>query len=516
MKYRLYKTYVYGVVLLFLSINFFSSCSKEDTIAPVITSVNLSMNDTIRNNFNIKVDATDNKGIKMLELYANDSLIARINGVPFEFLWKTTEMKDGAYLVKAIIYDSKGNKAESACNVLIQNALLTINLGSEFHSPFKIVISDEQGIVLNSVTMQGTGKRTIKPLSQLEDNAINIMYCSTSNGFTGIISYIHVKRGSEFNMDWRSFGPNVKGVKLHLKNDIDSFSRIWLSTDWGSYQITTMADTATLPNTIPYSSGHKLLLQIETSEGRFYKFLTIDDIEEITEKLSDINTRLTIKSYSVPPTRSSSFLIMGKGNEADSINRYYISQGSTALNENHFDILYPPEYFSKYYTFVSYSPIDDNYKNYANIYQGEVPDRFDPLTAEFDIINSKTDNFNATISGDFDFYQIAYYDSTQTVEFSVSAPVNQKKWKLPDPAIAFDNPNYIFDKWSFVFLENQGDLDWTNKYYDVSIDFEDYNFYAKYSQSMWITNPLAKGIKIQFPSTFRVMNNPIREQIRNF
>lgn len=86
MKQKLYRVSVYGVILFFLSINFFSSCSKEDNIAPVITSVSLKMNDTISNNITIKVEATDNKSTDKLELYANDSLIAEVNEVPFEYL----------------------------------------------------------------------------------------------------------------------------------------------------------------------------------------------------------------------------------------------------------------------------------------------------------------------------------------------------------------------------------------------------------------------------------------------
>jgi hypothetical protein len=489
---------VSGFILFFLSIGFFSSCSKEDNkdiIAPVITSVNFSMNDTIRNSYNIKIDATDNNTIDRMELYANDSLIATVNMVPFEFLWNTNKVKDGKYSIKAIVYDIDGNKAESTYNVIVQNALLTINLGSEYHAPFRLVISDEEGNILKSVTVQGTGKVSIMPLYPLENNAINVVYCNTGT-YSSIVGFVHVKRGSEFNMDWSSIGPVVKGVKLHLKNDIASFSRIWISTDWAQYQITTMADTTTLPNTIPYSTGHKLLLQIETNEGRFYKFLTVDNIGEITLKLSDITTSMNVKSYSVPPTRSSSYLIMGIGNDKDSINRYYISQGYSALNENHLNFLYPAEYFSRYYTYVSYSPDNDNNKHYSNIYQGAIPERFDPLTATFAITSPKADNFKANISGDFDYYQVSYRNNPRTISFTVSAPVNHKEWKLPDLTIAFDNPDFKFDnfEWENVFLINHESLDWSNKYYDLSLKFEKVNYYAKYTQSVWIYNPLIEPI----------------------
>jgi hypothetical protein len=141
------------------------------------------------------------------------------------------------------------------------------------------------------------------------------------------------------------------------------------------------------------------------------------------------------------------------------------------------------------------------------------------MTAEFEIINSKPDNFKATISGDFDLYQTVYYDLTRTIELSVSAPVNQKEWKLPDLAIAFDNPGYKFDnfKWENVMLINQGSLDWSNKYYDLNINFEKLNFYAKYAQYMSIYNPTNKANKkVQVPAALIGIPDQIWRQIRNF
>lgn len=93
--------------------------------------------------------------------------------------------------------------------------------------------------------------------------------------------------------------------------------------------------------------------------------------------------------------------------------------------------------------------------------------------------------------------------------------MNQKEWKLPDLAIAFGNPDYKFDnfKWENVVLINQGSLDWSNKYYDLNINFEKLNYYAKYVQYVSIYNPFAKANKVQLPVALVGMPDQIWEQI---
>jgi hypothetical protein len=493
------------LVLFILLVNIFNSCKKEDNIPPVIQSVNLVLNDTIRNDFIIKVEASDNKGTTRLELYANDSLFAKIDTIPFEYRWNTLKMKDGEYLIKAVVYDSEENKTESSTTVVVQNALLTVNLGSVYHTLFPVVVSDEQGNILNSALVQGSGKVTIMPLTPFDNNAINFVYCSTSNGFTNIRGIVHVKRGSEYNMDWQSVSKTVKGIKIHLKNDIGSFSEVLLSSDQALYKISTMADTINLPQSFPYTTGHKLLLQLKTNQGRFYKFITINDIENLTISLSCINSIQAIKSVSFPPIGYvTSYTLLGRINEKDSTIRYYISQGESALNADHFDIYYPAEYFSKYLTDVDFSHNSYDNKIYSNQYQGDLPDSFDPITADFEIVNPNPANFKANITGVFDLYMIEYYNQTHTIELLVSVPVNQKEWKLPDLTTVCNNPQYNFDNftWEQVSMVNQGSLDWSNRYYDVSIDFEKLNFVEEYVQYEWIFNPLiqnSKQIRV-FPS----------------
>jgi hypothetical protein len=476
-------------------------CKKEDNIPPVINSVNIQEGDTLRNNFEIKVDASDNSSVSAIEVYANDSLIIKDTKSPLDFNLNTLSMKDGEYTIKTIVYDAKGNKSESSYKVQIQNVLLTINLGSSISKPFQVVISDEQGNILRSVTLLANGKVKIMPQAAFNNNAINFLTCSTNSGFTGIFAYIHVKRGSEYEIGTPYVAPVVNSFKLHLKNDLGSFSEVRISTDRVSYQIMSMSDTINLPQLMPYSTDHKLLIQLKSETGWFYKFFTIQNIQEVTINLSDINQAESVKTYTLLGEGSASLLLQGTSNDADSINRYYISNNYNEFFANHLDIYYPPEYFSKYHSAVSFTPFPPSNPgiHFMNQYRGVIPDSFDPLLADFTFVNESFNNFSANISGAFDFYSINYYDPTLTVELLVEAPVNQKEWKLPDLTTAFGNPAFVNFAWKSIQLTNMGSLDWTNKFFDVGLNLERLNFYETYCQYKWIFNPATNNRKVEIP-----------------
>jgi hypothetical protein len=488
-----------AIVVLMCFVFVLFSCKKEDTVPPIINSVNIQPGDTLRNSFNIKVDASDNSMVSSIEVYANDSLIIKDTKSPLDFNLNTLAMKDGEYTFKTIVYDAKSNKTESSTKVQIQNALVTLNIDKSYPLSYKVLISDEQGNILRSLSFQNGGKIKIMPETACDKKAINLIFDVTSNGYTGITAYIHVKRGSEYNGGSSAIAPIVKGVKLHLKNDIGSFSHIRISTDQTSYILMSMADTINLPNLIPYSTDHKLLLQLETGNGQFYKLLPIANITELTENLSDINQTESLKTFSLPSNGTAELFLQGIGNDADSINRYYISENYNSAFQNHLDVIYPGQSFSKYHSFVVFSPVQSGiyYKTYFSQYRGDIPATFEPVSGDFTIINASPDKFSANITGNFDFYDIVYYDPTQTVELSVSVPVNQKEWILPDLATAFRNSafNLANFSWYQVTIENMGSLDWSNKYYDIGLNFERLNFYEIYSQGEWISNGSKKRLQ---------------------
>ncbi len=43
------------------------------------------MNDTIRDYYSVSIEASDNNGVSSIELYANDSLIVKMEQLPFVY-----------------------------------------------------------------------------------------------------------------------------------------------------------------------------------------------------------------------------------------------------------------------------------------------------------------------------------------------------------------------------------------------------------------------------------------------
>lgn len=481
------------ILFSLLGIFILISCEKKDILAPVISSINLETGDTLRNNFVIKVLATDNTNVVKMDIYANDSLISGITKLPLEYDWNTSKMKDGEYTIKAVVFDAKGNNSDYKCKVVIQNALLAINLGSQNHNSYKFVVSDEDGNILNSATIEGSGVIRIMPNSAYDKPGINFAYRTSYLDFTGLTAFVHIKRGSTLNMNWSNMAaPVLNGVRFHLKNDIGTFTKICISADNSYYILTSMADTALLPQSIGYSAGHKILVQLETDAGKFYSFVTVDNIPEITVNLSSVKAQQASKSISFPDGGSEEVLIQGLANEKDSINRYYLSQMHNEYNGNHIISSYPPEYFAQYLTNILYTPqhSDNNYKSYINRYRGVIPDNFTPLSADIVIVNPDPGNFKANISGNFDSYSVSYYNTSLTINLQVAVPMNQNAWKLPDLAAAFNNEAYRFDNfvWNQVQVSNYKSLDWSTKYYDIGLNFEKINWFEEFSQTMWIHN----------------------------
>ena len=217
-------------------VSVFASCKKADNVPPVINSMNISVTDTLRNNFTIKVDASDNKSIGKVEYYIGDSLITSISVPPYDYQLNTLNMKDGSYSFKTIVYDGEGNKMESASSFVVQNVLLSLKTGSISPDPYYIVVSDEKGNILNTTSFSANETRKILPLTPCEEKAINIVYYSkSSDGYIYMTADVHVKRSSELKIQPEP-GPYAgSGFKLHLKNDISAFHQLEITTDAFDY-----------------------------------------------------------------------------------------------------------------------------------------------------------------------------------------------------------------------------------------------------------------------------------------
>jgi hypothetical protein len=460
------------IISLLTLVFVFASCKKTDNIPPVINSMNIAMNDTLSNYFTIKVDASDNKGIGKVEYIVNDSLLTTITVPPYDYQLNTLKMKDGSYSMKAIAYDSEGNKIEVTSSFVVQNSLLSLKIGSIYPYPYHIVVSDEKGNILNTSTFSSNENRKILPLTPCNEKAINIVYYYTSSdGYTYMTADVHVKRGSELKIQ-PDPGPIAgSGFKLHLKNDISAFSQIDIITDLFSYTLGTMADTVNLPVTIPATANHKLLLQLQTGTGKYYKLISPNNGQSQTVSLSSVNTPETKKTFAFTASARANYIITGRAAVAETMNEYYISSETKMYNEDHLDLIYPSEYFAQYMTYLTYNLPPSN-KTYTNVSRGAVPNGFTYLDAEAQVTNSTPAGFKATFSGNFDCYTAYFGIPSLKVTLKVNAPANQKEWVLPNLSTAFSNSGFSFDKFKILQLNlsNLESVNLADKYYDLDTE----------------------------------------------
>ncbi len=262
------------------------ACSKDET-PPVINTFSLELNDTIRNTFAIDLDASDKSGVNRIELYINDTLIDEGNAIPYSYKWNTLKVNDGKHLVKLVVFDTEGNKTEKSTEVFVNNCLLMIS-SYNLSGPFDLVVTDEEGNVLGRQAFDVFMKRTVKSDKEFDGEAINVLMV-TGSIYKSLSAWIHVKRGSEFVLGGTPVNETYKSIRLHIKNDISSFTNLRICTDHESVELKSIEDTVKIPQNFKYRPGSKMLFQLSTTAGKFYRIADlIETSAEMTINLSSI------------------------------------------------------------------------------------------------------------------------------------------------------------------------------------------------------------------------------------
>jgi hypothetical protein len=477
------------VFLLLLTVAIISSCKKTDREPPVITSGSLTeMQDTIRNSVAFNLVAIDNSDIEKIELYVNDSLIASDKTGSFSYNLNTLELNDGTYILKIVVYDQHGNTTTSSKSVVVSNSLLTLKLGELYNNPYMAVVSDESGNKLGTAEMVKNSEIKIMPSAPFSESAINFVYYIDAPGWSPITAYTHVKRGSTYHLDLFSPGITAKGVKLHLSyNDTTQISKIQISTDQAYYTLNSLSDTVNLPNTLPYTTGHKMLIQVWATNGVFFHFFTIEDLSSISVDLAIVNIPEAGYTINFSGLGNANCIISGITSNSDVKNHYYISGFNSIPGNSWIDVYVPYDNFTLYNTFLQFTPSGSN-KSYIETYRGQIPLNMSLMDASLQLSGTSPADFSATSAGSYDYYIIQYYNSTNTAGLQVFSPAGQNSWKLPDLVTAFGNNKLSYDNFSPVqlTLTNFSQLDWQGKFYDISTDIEQVNLTDPHSQTVFI------------------------------
>lgn len=99
-------------------INFFRNSSMSiDLINPVVTIFSPLNNEKVSGTVIISVGATDNVGIKLLELYIDGRKVSSVLSNTLNYSWNTKKVSVGAHIITAKAYDLAGNLGESSISV---------------------------------------------------------------------------------------------------------------------------------------------------------------------------------------------------------------------------------------------------------------------------------------------------------------------------------------------------------------------------------------------------------------
>lgn len=85
-----------------------------DTVTPNVNITSPSNGSTLLANTSVHVNASDNIGVKRVELYADGALVATSKSAPFTMKWNTNKAVAGSHVLQAKAYDSASNMGTSA------------------------------------------------------------------------------------------------------------------------------------------------------------------------------------------------------------------------------------------------------------------------------------------------------------------------------------------------------------------------------------------------------------------
>lgn len=459
------------------------SCKEEDTTPPEITLTAPISNDTVRNEIEIKFDVKDNQDMAYVEVFANDSLLGKVNYPDSSLKWNTLKSNDGNYTIRCKAYDKSGNIKEDENKITVENFLVKGDIAELFGAEYNLLITDSLGNALVKTTFKSNDKFILKPATFYDESTINIVWFNKNGVYRSIQGLMNIKRGFTFNFGSKPVTNTPEVVKVHLKKTDISFSEVIISTDGGVRTLNSLADTVT-PTHLNYSSGHDILIQVFKQDTKFYKFFPINNNEHVYIDLTEVNLPMEKKTISFPPNHTGSCLLTGLTKSTDSYNQYYLYNYVANYAENKVDVYFPAS-FNQINSFVGFS---DNTPliHYNSMNKGEIPSTCEPLNITPHIQSSKADNFLMTLDGEADNFTLAYKFNND--EFlNIFSTTNLTKFKFPDLATIYSDQTLDITKFILksITFNKVNDMP-KDKYLNSYIYPETYLIPWKKSQSKYI------------------------------
>jgi subtilisin family serine protease len=140
----------YGRVNAAAAVAAAATATAVDSLPPSVALTSPAASSSVSGLANVDVAASDNVGVTRVELRVNGSTVATDTGAPFQFVWDTTKLPNGAASLSAVASDAAGNvKTSALVSVTVANAVLADTL-----APTVVIKSPLDGSqVRNNVTI---------------------------------------------------------------------------------------------------------------------------------------------------------------------------------------------------------------------------------------------------------------------------------------------------------------------------------------------------------------------------
>ncbi|MBQ0734931.1 hypothetical protein J9332_11450 [Aquimarina celericrescens] len=297
---------------IFTSI-FLQSCGNDDSLPPDTTppsDITLVLNDLSGNNsteairvsniLEIKVDATDDRGISKVEAFIDNQKVNEDSTAPFKIEVDVTPFETGEYLLKVTASDAAGNMTSKEEPIFIDNTMPSItNISIENNTvingdetPLTFEVTDDEEIENVIVFINDIAKteitdgnyETVINTSDLQDgnNIIKIIATDlTGNVSTVIQNFIVDNTGPEIKINTLVEGQIIDEVFSFNPELTDAFSEVTsLEVFYNNQQIKLFENTLDYkfefdPENYPVGNG-------------VFKFIAIDYLGNQTESIANI------------------------------------------------------------------------------------------------------------------------------------------------------------------------------------------------------------------------------------
>ncbi len=400
-----------AIILLIFTI----SCKNvvnPDTTPPQI-SISFPTNDsTVKDSINIKVTVADDNKISHVEFLVDGDVISLLSKEPFEIIWNTRLVANGKHNLQCKAIDDSGNEALSnIVQVNVNNYLFKATFINEYLEPGNygyLFISDTEGNLIAEKEWIGDDSFELFPNDGLDKNIKNnlthISVTVTEEPGTRLYTYLNVPIGSYWT--WRGLSTprifdDLKKAEFII-NNIPNHNGYTFSTNWNN----------DVSSSGQLSENYTFYYWRENYSGLYIKLNTIsegvkyfwDENYEIHSyytnyvDLSNMNSTLSEK-IDLPDNNSYYAYLYGINNPSRSNDRVVIDYSRQSNTASSFDFYYPNNVFDEYMSSIWLS--NDENEWFQQLTFGNIPTSFSKINADFEFINTSSNNFEISANGDF-------------------------------------------------------------------------------------------------------------------